>query len=162
MYKIIVIFIYLLLCIFTNAQEKEWVKYPYREISVDCAKNEYAGVNTTLCYVIQNKDDFNRICSGEKSKVYFSNEIILGVKVSTNVFGSNYPREHVPNLKYSIYKETSKKIIHFMVYFISGPSSYRCLAESWVAIQKPEDDYEIHFHLDGNKDIEIRVFNKNQ
>jgi len=143
--------IFFLLCIQAKAQEKDWVDYPYREITVDCRHGFPYRELITSCF-IQTRDEFNKLCSESKSELNFFREVVLGVHVATEYEPWNPNNNSIPGsipiFRYSIMQDPKTGIIHCMFYhYHRPPSTQRALVLHWIAIQKPIYNYEINVHF---------------
>ena len=162
MKRVIIIGIVSVLCFYAKAQEN----YPYRDISAYIAAKKEFLRDDSQCFFIQTREEFNKLCKRKGFSfrisggdvIDFSKEFVLGVKVFTT-----YSRDNVPNFQYSITKEPKTGIIHFLVSHVATPTPYnRGTVQTWVAIQKPINDYEIHIHLNSWVDSEIRIYKNTQ
>jgi hypothetical protein len=142
--------------------KNDMVNYPYRVISTDCTVQEFSSTDSVSCQIIQTRDEYNKWCNEKKSKstINFFKEIVLGVQVLTTYDG------RVPDFRYIIH-DTKTGSIHIMVYFDVVPRSSppdRVLwssqdqLQSWVALQKPIGNAEIHLHFVNWNGSETRVF----
>ena len=158
-----------LLCINIKAQEKNLIDYPFRDIpkvylttSQSREPRELPRLNGP-CFFIKTLDEFYKIFpkrgitivigkNPEKPPINFSNEIVLGVVVSIEYFA-------IPDYNFQVMQDINTKDIHFFVYYYDGGTRRgKGSARTWIAVPKPDGDYQVHFHLVNGNITTTRIF----
>ena len=147
-----------------KAQKKDWVNYPFREIFVDCALNEFFFERIPKCLFIQTENEYNNLCNGKKSEVNFDKEIVLGISVNLCDY-----QENPPYFNFYILQNTKTNKIYLRINYIkihisnqsrsiqnriSAPKYRSETILTWIAIPKPRNDYEINVQFFNNFNIE--------
>ena len=158
-HKILYISIVFILCFHATAQDKYGIRYPHKEVSVNCNDGFPRDGLPSSC-LIQTRDEFNKLCKGAISGTNFNREIIVGIKFPT-IYEGIAPNR-TTKFQYSVMKDPKTGVIHFVInYTYNPPSSNRGLVQKWIAIQKPMGEYEIHVHFVNSADSEIINVHKN-
>lgn len=190
MNRVLLIGIVSVLCMHTKAQEKDWVEYPYREISVPCDTKSLHRDKFPMCYYIQTREEFDTLCDNrklgielsigkKKSEINFFKEFVLGVWVEADLIPTESGLN--PYFNFKVMYEKGTKIFHYFFNYSldvlrrdmpeprsvkpglrRSPKTSQVLI--WIAIQKPIGIYQVHFHLTNEFEMETetRIFKDTQ
>ena len=158
-HKIFCISIVFVLYFQATAQDKYGIRYPHKEVSVNCNGGFPRDGLPSSC-LIQTRDEFNKLCNGAISGINFNREIVVGVLFPT-IYEGIIPNR-TTKYQYYVMKDPKTGVIHFVInYTYNPPSSNRGLVQKLIAIQKPIGDYEINVHFVNSSDSEIIKVHKN-